>query len=509
MSDELPRSLKFATIWLVLGAIVFVAFEWRRHEALKASVHGRRRRRRDPPRRRRPLPLAGNAQRHAASTSWSTPAPAASRSRRRSPTQLGLVAEGTVRSSTAAGWTTGRVVRADLTLDGGVAPSGCAWSRCRISPARCSAWTSSGGCAGSSATARCGSTSARATRQGGAVTAVRQLLLAARARVADHPLAALLVATLTLGGVTPAAGAEADVPTACPPAAAPLSSQRFEAGLREASDHGFLWRLSKDGRTSYLYGTIHVAQPRVDVPGPARAAALAASDVARARARRARHRHPARASPPARAPRRATPAAARRCSSASTAGWWPSASTRRRRTRSRRVADRLALGAGGTARAASIRPTASTSCWPLIARQIGKPIVSLETPEAQVAALRMPIARGDRSSWSSAASTSSRPVAPARSLARLARAWTAATWPSSRTTARWCECLRNDAERRGDEAGRRSQSACMAAAIEALHAARPARVRRRRQPAHDRAERPAGAARAGAASRSSGCRCAR
>jgi len=37
MSDDLPRTLKFATIWLVLAAIVFVAYQWRRHEAQKAT----------------------------------------------------------------------------------------------------------------------------------------------------------------------------------------------------------------------------------------------------------------------------------------------------------------------------------------------------------------------------------------------------------------------------------------------------------------------------------------
>ena len=37
MSDDLPRTLKFATIWLVLGAIVFVAYQWRQHEARKAT----------------------------------------------------------------------------------------------------------------------------------------------------------------------------------------------------------------------------------------------------------------------------------------------------------------------------------------------------------------------------------------------------------------------------------------------------------------------------------------
>ena len=43
------------------------------------------------------------------------------------------------------------------------------------------------------------------------------------------------------------------------------------AGMRQAKDHGFLWRVAKDGRTSYLYGTIHAAQAGVDVPRPAHA----------------------------------------------------------------------------------------------------------------------------------------------------------------------------------------------------------------------------------------------
>jgi LmbE family N-acetylglucosaminyl deacetylase len=37
MRSDLPQSLKFATVWLVLGALVFVGYQWQRHEALKAS----------------------------------------------------------------------------------------------------------------------------------------------------------------------------------------------------------------------------------------------------------------------------------------------------------------------------------------------------------------------------------------------------------------------------------------------------------------------------------------
>ena len=42
MSDELPRTLKFATVWLLLGTLVFLGFQWQQREARRAtfSVEG-------------------------------------------------------------------------------------------------------------------------------------------------------------------------------------------------------------------------------------------------------------------------------------------------------------------------------------------------------------------------------------------------------------------------------------------------------------------------------------
>jgi len=60
---------------------------------------------------------------------------------------------------------------------------------------------------------------------------------------------------------------------ACPPNVPPVRS----AG--PARDRGMLWRLQRDGRTSYLYGTVHVGRPHWQRPGPRVAAALAASDT--------------------------------------------------------------------------------------------------------------------------------------------------------------------------------------------------------------------------------------
>lgn len=64
---------------------------------------------------------------------------------------------------------------------------------------------------------------------------------------------------------------------ACPPSL-PMSSAASGAQAAE-QDRGFLWRASRDGRTSYLFGTLHVGKPGWRRLGPKTAAALRASDV--------------------------------------------------------------------------------------------------------------------------------------------------------------------------------------------------------------------------------------
>lgn len=90
-----------------------------------------------------------------------------------------------------------------------------------------------------------------------------------------HPwrlaLAALALLCTHAFGQTPAA---AD----CPPAPAPLDEAALRQGMQQARDHGLLWRIEKDGRSSWLYGTIHVAKRDWVFPGPALLHALQQSD---------------------------------------------------------------------------------------------------------------------------------------------------------------------------------------------------------------------------------------
>ncbi|MEQ1601413.1 MAG: TraB/GumN family protein [Methylophilaceae bacterium] len=65
----------------------------------------------------------------------------------------------------------------------------------------------------------------------------------------------------------------------CPPAPVMPTVAQAQAAMKAARDHGFLWSISKDGRTSYLFGTIHVAKMEWMFPGPQIMQALRTSDA--------------------------------------------------------------------------------------------------------------------------------------------------------------------------------------------------------------------------------------
>ena len=65
-------------------------------------------------------------------------------------------------------------------------------------------------------------------------------------------------------------------PPACPPA--PVTPGREEL-VANAADHGPLWKATRDGRSVWLYGTIHVARSSWMYPGPHVMRAILASDV--------------------------------------------------------------------------------------------------------------------------------------------------------------------------------------------------------------------------------------
>jgi uncharacterized protein len=64
----------------------------------------------------------------------------------------------------------------------------------------------------------------------------------------------------------------------CPPPVGMPTQAQLQAAQKLAKDRGFLWRISKDGRSSYLYGTIHIAKLDWVFPGIEMRKALSETD---------------------------------------------------------------------------------------------------------------------------------------------------------------------------------------------------------------------------------------
>jgi uncharacterized protein YbaP (TraB family) len=86
----------------------------------------------------------------------------------------------------------------------------------------------------------------------------------------------LLATVVSLAFLLPAA--QASQPS-CPPVAQAPTPEQLQAAQAAAKDRGALWRLRKDGRVSYLYGTVHVGKLDWVFPGPQLQAALRATEV--------------------------------------------------------------------------------------------------------------------------------------------------------------------------------------------------------------------------------------
>ena len=288
------------------------------------------------------------------------------------------------------------------------------------------------------------------------MTIRRPFAVAWRARLATFAAALPLLAST-------AAGAAAQ----CPPAALPLTPDLFQSGLRDARDHGFLWRISKDGRSSYLYGTIHAARLEWMFPGPTVMDALRASDAlaleldvldADIQRRLAASIGAQRKDdlPPALLRRIDQRMAAECVDAGAMAAFAPEF----------QIASLTVMAA----RRDGFDPAyAIDLVLDLVARDLAKPVVSLETPETQMQALQMST-RDETIAFVSSGldeleSGRARPL-----LSHLAKVWTDGDYAELARYESWCECLGTPAERAAMKRLLDDRNPALAAAIDGLHA---------------------------------------
>jgi uncharacterized protein YbaP (TraB family) len=236
----------------------------------------------------------------------------------------------------------------------------------------------------------------------------------------------------------------AQTPLDCPPAMQPPSAEQVRSGMRDAHDRGFLWRISKSGHSSYLYGTVHVAKLEWMFPGPAVTSALGNSDVVALELDVL------------------DPQIQQRLTEAMTAlSGDPLPEGLRRRIRRQEQAQCLPQGALDSfapevqlaalttlaGRREGLNPAygidAFLAGW---ARSSSKGVVSLETPEVQIAALRMG-SRAETVEFVQSALNDLESGTARTTLRRIAQVWADDDLETLSKYQAWCDCLNTAVDR--------------------------------------------------------------
>ena len=258
----------------------------------------------------------------------------------------------------------------------------------------------------------------------------------------------------------------AQTPASCPPVAAPFTQEEMQAGLRSARDRGFLWRITRDGRSSWLYGTVHAAKRDWMFPGPKVTQALKASDTIALEldmqdpdiGRRLGAGMAAQRSAPLPEPLR------QRLLRLAEAECIP-AQMLAPLSPEMQVATLSVLAA----RRDGIDPSYGIDAvLGGFGRGAGKPVLSLETPEQQLQVLQMPSPQETlnfvESGIKDLESGRARPL-----VLRLTQIWADADLDTLSSYASWCDCLNTDADRAQQVRLLDARNPPLANAIAALH----------------------------------------
>lgn len=235
---------------------------------------------------------------------------------------------------------------------------------------------------------------------------------------------------------------------------------------QQATDRGFLWRISRNGRDSYLYGTIHAGRPEWFALGPRAEASLSRTGVLALEIDVTDPAVQSALQDATQGPPRALPVELMQSlRSAWAAECLPAADLDRGAAEFHvsqlAVAQAQRLGLFPLYGAESV----------LLMRSLGgqRPVVGLETAQTQLSAI---LARDDDEAASmvrEALAELQRPMAN-QGLERLARAWEARDLKDLEAYADWCDCLNTPTEREAYARLVDGRNPGLADAVERLHA---------------------------------------
>jgi uncharacterized protein YbaP (TraB family) len=252
---------------------------------------------------------------------------------------------------------------------------------------------------------------------------------------------------------------------ACPPQAQPPTPQQVQAAAANARDRGLLWRVSRDGRVSYLYASIHVGKLEWAFPGPQVRSALMAADTVALEIDIADAQMAARMQPP---PGTAVPTL-------------PPALRERLARQIDAACVPRALIAGQHPVLQAVTLTVLAARWQGLdpgyaqefvlgglARSAQRHVVSLETPESQLAAVLPQQAAGAEHMVAQMLEQLEQGQVQ-RTVGRLAAAWERGDLAELGDYERWCDCITDEDDRAQMQRLNDDRNPALADGIEALH----------------------------------------
>lgn len=252
----------------------------------------------------------------------------------------------------------------------------------------------------------------------------------------------------------------------CPPQPAAPSRELMQRAQQQATDRGFLWRISRDGRDSYLYGTIHAGRPEWFALGPRTEASLSRTGALALEINVTDPSVLGALRDAIQGPSRALPAELMQSlRSAWAAECLPAVDLEQGAAEV--LVTQLAVA---QAQRQGLFPLyGAESVLLMRSLRTERPVVGLESVQTQLSAL---MARNDDEAATMVRETLAELQRPraARSMERLARAWEAGDLKDLEAYADWCDCLHTPSERETYARLVDGRNPGMAGAIERLHA---------------------------------------
>ena len=274
-----------------------------------------------------------------------------------------------------------------------------------------------------------------------------------------------LALLLVCSGLGVARAAPPDSTPSCPPQAQAPSRELMLKARQQAVDRGFLWRVSRDGRDSFLYGTVHAGRPEWFALGPRttaslfRTGALAleinVTDPAVLAALRGATQGPARALPP-------------ELKRALQAAWAAECLPAAELEQGAPEVHVMQLAVAQAQRQGLFPLYGAESVLLMSSLSAQRPVVGLESVQTQLSAL---MARNDAEAVDlvrEALAELQRPAA-AQTMERLTRAWEQGDLQTLEDYPRWCDCLNTPTEREAYARLVDGRNPGMADALENLH----------------------------------------